>query len=43
VREAGDHVTHNTERLHGSFEGLSVKQIGRMMIAEHVPSRVEFW
>ena len=33
VREAGDHVTHNIEQLRGSLNGLSVEQIGRVVIA----------
>ncbi|BCO36500.1 triose-phosphate isomerase [Mycobacterium heckeshornense] len=33
VREAGDHVAHNVEQLHGSLAGLSPQQIGTLVIA----------
>ncbi|HUO36633.1 MAG TPA: triose-phosphate isomerase [Mycobacterium sp.] len=33
VREAGDHVTHNVERLRGSLAGLSAEQIARIVVA----------
>jgi triosephosphate isomerase len=33
VREAGDHVTHNIEQLHGSLDGLTAEQLGRVVIA----------
>ncbi|MEY8016778.1 triose-phosphate isomerase [Mycobacterium servetii] len=33
VREAGNHVAHNVEQLHGSLAGLSAEQIGKVVIA----------
>jgi len=33
VREAGNHVAHNTEQLRGSLDGLSVEQLGEVVIA----------
>ncbi|MFV0495467.1 triose-phosphate isomerase [Mycobacterium sp.] len=33
VREAGNHVAHNVERLRGSLAGLSAEQISKVVIA----------